>query len=79
MINEVDDDGSGTIDFQEFLVLMHRKIKDANIEDEYAEPFRVFDKESKGRISNKDIIDVLRNLGEKFTEEEIEEMVKGND
>ena len=79
MINEVDDDGSGSIDFKEFLVLMAKKIKDADTEEELLESFRVFDVEGKGRITIKDIITVLRQLGERFTDEEIEEMVKGND
>lgn len=32
MINEVDNDGDGTIDFQEFLTLMAKKMKDIDTE-----------------------------------------------
>ena len=35
MINEVDADGNGTIDFPEFLSLMARKIKDTDTEEEF--------------------------------------------
>ena len=44
MINEVDMDGSGCIDFPEFLTLMSRKMHDTETEEEIKEAFRVFDK-----------------------------------
>ena len=44
MINEVDADGNGTIDFAEFLTMMARKMKDTDSEEEIREAFRVFDK-----------------------------------
>ena len=44
MINEVDMDGSGSIDFPEFLTLMSRKMHDNETEEEIKEAFRVFDK-----------------------------------
>ena len=44
MINEVDADGNGTIDFPEFLTMMARKMKDTDSEEEIKEAFRVFDK-----------------------------------
>ncbi len=34
MINEVDADGNGTIDFPEFLTMMARKMKDTDSEEE---------------------------------------------
>ena len=40
MINEVDADGNGTIDFPEFLTMMARKMKDADSEEEIREAFR---------------------------------------
>lgn len=44
MINEVDADGNGTIDFPEFLTMMARKMKDTDSEEEIKEAFKVFDK-----------------------------------
>ena len=44
MINAVDADGSGTIDFPEFLKMMANKVKDEDSEEEIRETFRVFDK-----------------------------------
>ena len=51
MINEVDSDGNGTIDFPEFLTMMARKMKDTDTEEEIREAFRVFDKDGNGFIS----------------------------
>lgn len=51
MINEVDADGNGTIDFPEFLTLMARKMKDTDSEEEILEAFKVFDKDGNGFIS----------------------------
>ncbi|ELK37478.1 Calmodulin [Myotis davidii] len=39
MINEVDADGNGTIDFPEFLTMMTRKMKETDREEEIREAF----------------------------------------
>ena len=43
MVNEVDKDGTGSVDFPEFLSMMAMKINDQNAEDEIREAFKVFD------------------------------------
>ena len=43
MINAVDKDGSGSIDFPEFLMMMKLKVQDQNQEEEIREAFKVFD------------------------------------
>merc|ERR1711918_336738 len=55
MINEVDADGSGTIDFPEFLNLMAKKMKDTDSEEEIKEAFKVFDKDVDEMIREADI------------------------
>ncbi|XP_057483720.1 calmodulin-2/4-like [Actinidia eriantha] len=79
MINEVDADGNGTIDFPEFLNLMARKIKDTDSEEELKEAFRVFDKDLNGFISAADLSRVMTNLGEKLTDEDIDKMIREAD
>ena len=44
MINEVDSDGSGSIEFPEFLAMMARKVFEMSAEEEIREAFHVFDR-----------------------------------
>lgn len=64
MINEVDVDGDGTIDFDEFLDMMARKFKDADSEEEIKQAFKVFDKDGNGTISITELKQVMSSLGE---------------
>ncbi|KAF5310128.1 hypothetical protein D9619_010372 [Psilocybe cf. subviscida] len=79
MINEVDADGNGTIDFPEFLTMMARKMRDTDSEEEIKEAFKVFDKDGNGRISAAELRHVMTNLGEKLTDQEVDEMIREAD
>ncbi|KAL4637507.1 hypothetical protein ACB092_03G081700 [Castanea dentata] len=79
MINEVDVDGNGTIEFGEFLNLMARKMKENEAEEELKEAFKVFDKDQDGYISPNELRHVMMNLGERLTDEEVEQMIKEAD
>ncbi|XP_033763698.1 calmodulin-A-like [Pecten maximus] len=79
MINEVDTDGNGTIDFPEFLSMMARQVRDGNEDEELVEAFRVFDKDGNGFISASELRHVMLSLGEKLTDEEVDEMIKEAD
>ena len=61
MINEVDADGNGTIDFPEFCTLMARKMKDTDSEEELKEAFRVFDKDGNGFISAAELRHIMND------------------
>ncbi|KAF5930444.1 hypothetical protein HYC85_031317 [Camellia sinensis] len=78
MINEVDTDGNGTIDFDEFLNVMGRKLKE-NVAEELKEAFKVFDRDQDGFISATELRHVMINLGERITDEEAEQMVREAD
>jgi len=79
MIQEIDADGSGTIDFPEFLTMMARKMKDTDSEEEILEAFKVFDKDGNGFISAAELRHIMTNLGEKLTDEEVDEMIREAD
>lgn len=79
MIQEVDQEGSGTIDFKEFLGLMTKKMQERHSEDDLVDAFRVFDTDGNGHISASELKYVLANTGEKLSEEEIEEMIRESD
>lgn len=79
MISEVDADDSGTIDFAEFLTLMARKIKTKDSDAEILEAFKVFDKDGSGKISADELRLVMHNLGEKLSDQEVEDMIREAD
>lgn len=79
MIKEVDADDSGTIDFAEFLTLMARKMKTQDSEAEIQEAFKVFDTDNSGKISATELRQVMEKLGEKLSDQEVEDMIREAD
>ncbi len=79
MINEVDVDGNGRIDFEEFVTLMNRRSKETDTEDEVINAFRVFDKEGNGCIGSGELKHIMTTIGDKLTEDEVEEMIREAD
>ena len=71
--------GNGTIDFPEFLKMMEKKMKESDPKEELREAFRVFDKDGDGFISAAELRHVMTNLGEKLTDEEVDEMIEWAD
>ena len=77
--NEVDADGNGAIDFPELLSLMARKMKDTDTEEELGEAFKMFDRHGNGFTSVTELRHVITNLGEQFTDEEVDKMIREAD
>ena len=48
LIHEFDIDGNGEIDFEEFLTMMAKKLKETDLEEDIREAFRVFDNKNSG-------------------------------
>jgi len=78
MINEVDLDGNGLIDFPEFLLMMSRK-NSPEPEAEIKEAFRIFNKAGNGRVTKDELKGALLAMGEKLTDDEIGEMMEEAD
>ena len=76
MIDEVNVDGNGTIDFPEFSSLMARKMKDTDTEEEFVEAFKVSDRDGYGFTSATELRHVMMDLGEKLTDEEVDVMIR---
>ena len=74
MINFIDQDGSGKIEFKEFLEIFAKKMKDPNTEEDLIEAFKTFDKDGNGVISASELKNVMTTLGERLTEEEADEI-----
>ncbi|XP_027078523.1 caltractin [Coffea arabica] len=79
MIAEVDKDGSGAIDFDEFVHMMTAKIGERDSKEELMKAFHIIDQDKNGKISIADIQRISRELGENFTERDIQEMVEEAD
>ena len=79
MIQEVDSDGNGKIEFSEFLNMMAQKMSTRNFNDEALEAFNVLDKDGSGSISEAELRQIMNNIGEEITDEEIREMMNEAD
>ncbi len=73
MISEVDIDGSGSIEFSEFLIMMARKIQDApgSLSEQARAMFRSFDTDGNGFITPKELKAAMAKMGEDLTMDEV--------
>ncbi len=55
MIADIDKDGSGTIDFEEFLTMMTAKMGERDSKEEILKAFKLFDDDNTGKISFKNL------------------------
>ncbi|KAG6837023.1 hypothetical protein H0H93_016230 [Arthromyces matolae] len=67
------------VDYQTFLKILNRPdgFKPAGTPEEFIRGFQVFDKEGNGFIGAGELRYVLTQLGEKMTNEEVDELLKG--
>merc|ERR1712121_603565 len=75
LINQVDRDGTGNVDFPEFLAMMCIKTDQEDAEDQIREVFQVFDGDGSGFINRQELSCVMANLGIELTAEEVEGMI----
>ena len=62
-ISDIDKDGSGTIDFSEFLEMMTAKMSERDSREEILKAFRLFDDDETGKISFRNLKRVAKELG----------------
>merc|ERR1712243_39040 len=74
MVRDVDDDGSGSVDYPEFLEMMAHKILNRDPAEEIDKAFKLFDDDQTGRVSFKNLKGGQK-LGERLTDEELQEMI----
>eukprot|EP00178_Gracilaria_changii_P001768 TRINITY_DN12475_c0_g1_i1.p1 TRINITY_DN12475_c0_g1~~TRINITY_DN12475_c0_g1_i1.p1 ORF type:complete len:151 (+),score=49.16 TRINITY_DN12475_c0_g1_i1:60-512(+) len=78
--HDIDTNKKGQIDFEEFKELMIKGKKEATIsEEDIIDAFKVFDKNGNGTISAAELRHVMSNIGEKLSDEEVEEMLREAD
>lgn len=79
LIEEVDADKSGRLEFEEFVTLAAKFIveEDAEaLEKELREAFRLYDKEGNGYIPTTCLREILRELDDQLTDEELDIMIE---
>lgn len=70
-----------TVDFETFQRILNRPggFRDPGEPEEYCRGFQVFDKDMTGFIGVGQLKYILTNLGEKMTDEEVDELLKAVD
>ena len=71
MISDLDADGSGAIDFGEWLALMTKRVNDKDSRANVNKIFALFDDERTGYISIKNLRRVAQELGETIKVEQM--------
>ena len=79
MIAEVDEDHNNYCEYDEFLLLMSKKINEGQMDEEMMEAFKTFDKTDKGYISQLDLKAVLKQYNENLSEEEVKMLFSETD
>lgn len=75
MIHEVDEEGKGAINFNEFLKVMAQKLQvDSDEDEDIIEAFKVFDQNQDGFVSVDEMRKVLSGFGLSMPKHEIEDM-----
>lgn len=75
MISDLDADGNGTIDFDEWFTLMTKRVNDKDSRANIAKIFYLFDDQRTGYISVKNLRRVAQELGETISEQELQELI----
>jgi len=85
MMNEVDEDQSGKIEFPEFCQLISNRFKDADIgnvaseEEVIREVFQFFDRDGNGTISRAELRHIMTCMGERLSDQDINDMIEAAD
>merc|ERR1712212_363575 len=75
LIQEVDADANGAIDFNDFMKIMSQKMHEREPKDEIMKAFKLFDDDQTGKVSFKNLKSIAKQLGENLTDEELQEMI----
>lgn len=77
MIEKVDRNSNGTIDYEEFLQMMLgiSKVNEEEEEDDIKQAFKIFDKDGDGLITAEEIRLTMTGLGEELSESELTAML----
>merc|ERR1719216_362568 len=75
----LDENGDGVMDFNEFVLMMDRRMSINSQRAEIEQTFKVFDKNGDGKITFDELKEVLTQLGEDVTDKDVADMIKEAD
>mmetsp|Transcript_74044 Transcript_74044/g.160128 ORF Transcript_74044/g.160128 Transcript_74044/m.160128 type:complete len:102 (+) Transcript_74044:220-525(+) len=75
MISDLDRDGSGSIEFEEFLDMMTARMSDKDTRQDIEKVFRLFDDDKTGKVTFNNLKRVAKELGENMSDEDLMEMI----
>jgi Ca2+-binding EF-hand superfamily protein len=75
LVSELDNANASTIDFDNFIKIIQDLLPTRSPREELEEAFRLFDIDGTGRITFKNLKDVVQSMGEQLTEQEIIEII----
>ena len=75
IIGKLDLENKTEINYEEFLSIINQKDKDVDEEEEVLKAFKVFDKEGNGLININELKDIMLNIGNNWSEDELNEML----
>ena len=75
----MDVDGNGTIEFEEFLVLMQNQMQETTFEEDLRKAFNHFDTDHDGFISSKELKKAMKKNKMALTKAEINVMMREAD
>jgi len=79
VVDEVDDDGSGMLEFEEFTELAAKFLieeDEEELKNELKEAFRIYDKDGQGFITNEVLKEILREIDPKLTETDLDGIIE---
>ena len=80
LMKKIDTDGSGEIEFDEFIEFMRNLNKENELdEDALKEVFKLFDRDEKGYLTPESVYHIFLSIGEKIKLEDITNILKEND
>merc|ERR1712144_11416 len=79
MVQDVDNDGNGTIEFSEFLQMMTGKMGEKDTREDIEKVFKLFDDDNTNKISFRNLARVAEELGENIDDEELQDMINQAD
>merc|ERR1719342_1454436 len=76
IIEEIDEDGSGLREFGQFAAKFLVEEDDEALKKELKEAFRIYDKDQQGYITTDTLKEILREIDNKLSEEDLDGIIE---